>query len=64
MCPPGVPSCPVNGPRHIAPTGPISGPVIIGIDDFTWRQVQHYGTIVCDLERPRIIDRSPDRNQE
>jgi len=34
---------------------------IIGIDDWAWRRHQRYGTIICDLERRRIIDLLPDR---
>jgi transposase len=49
--------------RRNAPTAPISAPVIIGIDDFAWKRGQRYGTIVCDLERRRIIDLLPDRQQ-
>lgn len=33
----------------------------IGIDDWAWRKGHRYGTIVCDLERRRIIDVLPDR---
>jgi transposase len=34
---------------------------IVGIDDFAWRRGQRYGTIVCDLERRRVVDLVPDR---
>lgn len=34
---------------------------IIGIDDWAWRKGQRYGTLVCDLERHRVIDLLPDR---
>jgi transposase len=34
---------------------------VIGIDDWAWRKGHRYGTIVCDLERRRIIDVLPDR---
>lgn len=28
-------------------------PAVVGIDDWTWRRNQRYGTIICDLERRR-----------
>jgi transposase len=34
---------------------------VIGIDDWAWRRNHHYGTIVCDLERRRIVTLLPDR---
>jgi transposase len=34
---------------------------VIGIDDWAWRRRQRYGTLVCDLERRRIVDLLPDR---
>ena len=34
---------------------------VIGIHDFAWKRGQQYGTVVCDLERSRIIDLLPDR---
>ncbi len=37
-----------------------AGPVQV-IDDFAWKRVQRYGTVMCDLEQRRIIDLLPDR---
>ena len=36
-------------------------PTVIGIDDWAWRRNQRYGTIICDLERRRLISLLPDR---
>jgi transposase len=40
---------------------PATEPRMIGIDDWAWKRGHRYGTIVCDLERRRIIDVLPDR---
>lgn len=37
------------------------GPRVIGIDDWAWRKGQRYGTLICDLERRKVIDLLPDR---
>jgi transposase len=37
---------------------------IIAIDDWAWRRGQRYGTIICDLERRRVIDLLPERSAE
>ena len=44
--------------RGIAPCPP---PRVVGIDDWAWRRGRSYGTIVCDLERRRVIDLLPGR---
>ena len=36
-------------------------PRVVGIDDWAWKRRHRYGTIVCDLERRRIVDVLPDR---
>src|SRR6201996_9619804 len=36
-------------------------PRVIGIDDFAWKRGHRYGTIICDLERRRILDILPGR---
>ena len=39
-------------------------PRVAGIDDWAWRRGQRYGTIICDLERRRVIDILPKRSTE
>lgn len=39
-------------------------PSVIGIDDWAKRRGQHYGTIVVDLERRRVVDLLEDREAE
>ena len=36
----------------------------VGIDDWSWRRGQSYGTIIVDLERRRVLDLLPDRSVE
>jgi len=43
---------------------PAKPPRVVGIDDWAWRKGQRYGTIVCDLERNRIIDLLPNREAD
>lgn len=40
---------------------PSQAPRVVGIDDWAWRKGQRYGTIICDLERNRVLDLLPDR---
>jgi transposase len=39
-------------------------PRVLGIDDWAWRKGRRYGTILCDLERGKIVDLLPDRSAE
>lgn len=43
---------------------PIAPPRVVGIDDWAWRRGRRYGTIICDLERNRVIDLLPDRTAD
>lgn len=36
-------------------------PRVVGVDDWAWRKGHRYSTIICDLERRKIIDLLPDR---
>ncbi|UVK48704.1 transposase family protein (plasmid) [Mesorhizobium sp. AR07] len=38
---------------------PPHAPRVVGIDDWAWRKGQRYGTIICDLERNRVLDLLP-----
>jgi transposase len=46
--------------RRQAPQ-PAAAPRVVGIDDWAWKRGHRYGTIICDLERRRVIDILPDR---
>jgi len=47
-----------------APLPALPTPRVTGIDDWSWRRGQRYGTIIVDLERNRPIDLLPDRHAE
>jgi transposase len=42
--------------------GTAKPPTVIGIDDWSWRKSQTYGTIIVDLERRVVIDILEDRD--
>ena len=44
--------------RAKLPEAPLN---VIGMDDWAWRRNHRYGSIVCDLERRRIVALLPDR---
>ena len=46
--------------RTLPRTEPLT---VIGIDDWAYRRNHRYGTIVCDLERRRVVALLPDREQ-
>lgn len=43
---------------------PPAPPRVVGIDEWAWRRGLTYGTILCDLERGRIVDLLPDRKAD
>src|ERR1035441_2196030 len=40
----------------------IDAPRVVGIDEWAWRKGHRYGTILCDLEKSKVIDLLPDRS--
>jgi transposase len=44
--------------RSQRPTTPLA---VVGVDDWAWRRNHRYGSIVCDLERRRIVALLPNR---
>lgn len=50
--------------RRMRPPASPYVPRVLGIDDWAWRKGHRYGTILCDLERGRVVDLLPDRTVE
>jgi transposase len=47
---------------HDASCPPLEAPRVIGLDEWPWRRGRRFGTIVCDLERHRVVDLLPERS--
>ena len=39
-----------------------AAPRVLGIDEWAWKKGHRYGTILCDLERGKVIDLLPTRD--
>ena len=50
--------------RHRVVVAPSRAPRVLGIDDWAWRKGRRYGTILCDLERGKVIDLLSERSAE
>jgi transposase len=48
--------------RHRTAAASALAPRVLGIDDSAWRQGRRCGTILCDLERGKLVDLLPDRS--
>lgn len=61
-----MPTSPDTLLRRVKAAAVDSGPPprFIGVDDWACKKGQHYGTIVIDLERGRVIDLLPGRDGE
>jgi len=50
--------------HHRAAAVPVTAPRVLGIDDWAWKKGHRYGTILCDLEKRKVIDLLPDQEAE
>ena len=47
-----------------APLPVAVAPRVVGVDDWAWKKGRRYGTILCDLERRRVVDLLPERSAD
>jgi hypothetical protein len=50
--------------HHQAFAAPAEAPRVLGIDDWAWKKGHRYGTILCDLEKRKVVDLLPDRESD
>ena len=50
--------------RRRVPSSAPSSPRVLGIDEWAWKKGHRYGTMLCDLERGRVIDLLPTRDSD
>jgi transposase len=62
----GMPASPDSLLRTIRRTvlPPCADTQVLGVDEWAFRRGHHYGAILCDLERHRVVDLLPDRSSE
>ena len=49
---------------HLVKTPAVGQVRVVGIDDWSWRRGQRYGSILVNLETHKIIDLLPERTAE